>query len=50
MAEDGAAADDKVVGDGDGVGVGDGLGDSVTVGLDGLGRRRGQGRGFRTYR
>ena len=35
MAEDGAAADDKVVGDGDGVGVGDGLGDSVTVGLDG---------------
>ena len=37
VAEDGAAADDKVVGDGDGVGVGDGLGDSVTVGVgDGL--------------
>ena len=45
VAEDGAAADDKVVGDGDGVGdglgdsvtvgVGDGLSDSVTVGLDG---------------
>jgi hypothetical protein len=49
VAEDGAAADDKVVGDGDGVGVGvgdrlgdsvnvgvgDGLGDSVNVGLDG---------------
>ena len=31
VAEDGAAADDKVVGEGDGVGVGDGLGDSVTV-------------------